>query len=206
MKIVDYYFDFMSPYAYLGCSQIPRLIEAHGAHARFVGHSFDMWAARLAAGNNGPSNREQPAKAKVLMADVGRWAKRYGIPLGAPKGQDTARLNRGFLVAKQSNAEVAYMIGVFARLWGAGGDPKDDRMLIDAASEAGLDGQDVLRRAESPEVLALYDRENREAQARGIFGAPMFVVDDQVYWGNDRIEWVEDYLREAANSMRQAAR
>jgi len=190
---VDYYFDFMSPYAYLGCSQIPRLIATYDA--AFVGHAFDMWAARLAAGNTGPSNRDMPARARVLMADVARWAQRYELPLATPKGFDTARLNRGFTVAQKYGAEVKYMTGAFHRLWGLGGDPLDNTLLIEAAADAGLDGEAVLRESDTPEAKSLYAAGSAEAQARGVFGAPMFAVGDQMFWGNDRLDFVETLLR-----------
>ncbi|MHA3791138.1 DsbA family protein [Rhizorhabdus wittichii] len=191
---VDYYFDFMSPYAYLAGTQLPRLIERYQGRVRFVGHSFDMWAARLAAGNTGPSNREIPAKSAVLMADVARWARRYGVPIVPPKGFDTVMLNRAFYVARDQGKEVGFMTGVYARLWGAGGDPADPAMLLDAAQDAGLDPEQAARDAGSAAIAARYDQENREAQARGIFGAPMFVAGDQTYWGNDRIAWLEEQL------------
>lgn len=204
MKTVHFYFDFMSPYAYLAGTQIPRLIESHRGGALVEGHPFDMWAARLAAGNNGPSNREIPARMKVLMADVARWAKRYGVPIAPPKGFNTERLNRGFLVAKEIGDPVKYLTGVYARLWGAGGDPQNQALLIAAAEDAGVDGATMLDMVDSDEIKARYAAENAHAQEIGVFGAPMFVVDDQMYWGNDRIEWVEEYLREQTPSIRAA--
>lgn len=196
MLVVDFYFDFMSPYAYLACTQIARLSETYKGVATFRCHAFDMWAARLAAGNNGPSNREQPAKSAVLMADMARWAKRYGIPLKGPSGLKSERLNRGFIVADERGAGITF-IGVAARkVWGEGGDPSDAALLKAAANEVGLDGDAVVTEADSARIGEVYARENRDAQARGIFGAPMFCVDKDVFWGNDRIEFLEETIRE----------
>lgn len=196
--IVDFYFDFMSPYAYLACTQIGRLSAKYAGTVTFRCHAFDMWAARIAAGNTGPSNREQPAKSAALMADMARWAKRYGIPLKGPAGLKSERLNRGFIVANERGAGIAF-IGVAARkVWGEGGDPADPALLKAAAIEVGLDGDAVVAEADSARVGDLYARENRDAQARGIFGAPIFTVDKEVFWGNDRIEFLEEYIHEHA--------
>lgn len=204
MKTVHYYFDFMSPYAYLALTQIPRLVETYKGIARFEGHSFNMWQARLAAGNNGPSNRDMPARARVLMADVARWSKRYGVPVVPPKGFDTERLNRGFLVAKQKGDPVAYLTSVNASLWGGGGDPQDEAVLARASEAAGIAPSEMLVSVDSQEIVDAYAEENRKAQEIGIFGAPMFVIDDQFYWGNDRLEWVEEYIRETAPAAQAA--
>lgn len=204
MITVDYYFDFMSPYAYLACSQIPRLVSDHARRARFVGHSFDMWAARIAAGNTGPSNREIPAKGAVLMADVSRWAKHYGLAVKPPKSFDTSRFNRAFLIARRDGKEVEFLVNAFDLLWGQGGDPDDHALLVNAASRAGLNGPEMAREADSEGIIALYEAENRDAQARGIFGAPMFVAEGEMYWGNDRIEWLERQLLAAQENLESA--
>lgn len=196
MKTVHYYFDFMSPYSYLACTQIPGLVQEYEGIAKFEGHPFNMWEARLAAGNTGPSNREMPARSKVLMADVARWSKRYGVPVVPPKSFDTERLNRGFLVAQGSHKDVDYLALVSKRIWGEGGDPTDQKLIDAVAAELDLDPQEFTAAIDSDDTIERYAEESRKAQEQGIFGAPMFVVDDQIYWGNDRIEWVEEYLRE----------
>lgn len=194
--IVNFYFDFMSPYAYLACTQIERLSQKYAARATFKCHAFDMWAARLAAGNNGPSNREQPAKSAVMMADVGRWAKRYGIPVKPPGGFDSNLLNRSFWVAEELESGIPFMTVAARKVWGEGGDPSDPELIKSAAAEVALDGEAVFQEAETARIIEVYAKVNQDAQARGIFGAPMFAVDDQVYWGNDRIEFVEEYIQE----------
>src|SRR5487761_137227 len=132
MKTVDFYFDFLSPYAYLAATQIPLLIDRHRTRATFVPHAIDMWAARLAAGNNGPSNREIPRKATVLMADVARWAKRYKVPLVPPKAFDMHRLNRAFWAAEAQGCAMPFMTSAFHLTWGKGGDPASAELIMAA--------------------------------------------------------------------------
>jgi 2-hydroxychromene-2-carboxylate isomerase len=195
MKTLDFYFDFMSPFAYLASTQLPRLVDRHGI--TLVLHPIDLVAARRAAGNTGPFNRDIPAKMKYLMADLQRWAQRYGVPFTMPKGLDTARLNRGVLWARTQGqaAETRYFHAAYAAVWGRSGDPADPELLRAAAREAGLSPEECLRGADADSIRQAYDKENREAQARGVFGVPIFIVDDQMYWGNDRLEFLEEYLR-----------
>lgn len=195
MKTVDFYFDFMSPYAYLASTQLPRLATQYQIH--LVLHPIDLVAARRAAGNTGPFNRDIPPKMKYLMTDLQRWAKRYNVPFTMPKGLDTARLNRGVLWARTQSAEAErrYFHAAYAAVWGRGGDPADPELLQSVTREAGLSPEDCRRGVDSEAIVQAYAQENHAAQARGVFGVPIFIVDEQMYWGNDRIEFLEEYLR-----------
>jgi 2-hydroxychromene-2-carboxylate isomerase len=195
MKTVDFYFDFVSPYAYLASSQLPRLVERYGIN--LVLHPIDLFRAKKAAGNTGPSTREIPPKARYALMDLQRWARRYGVPLSRPKGLDTARINRGFLWAKSQGAESQYFHAAYAAVWGRGGDPSDPELLRSVVAKAGLPASEFLRGVDAEPILSGYEQENLEAQARGVFGTPTFIVDDQMYWGNDRIDFLEEYLATA---------
>ncbi len=194
MQTVDFYFDFMSPYAYLASTQVPALVEKHRSRAAFQLHAIDLWAARLAAGNDGPSNRTVPRKAACLMADVARWARRYRVPLGAPRAFDAQRLNRAFWVARGRNRALPFMTSAFRLVWGESGDPTSPLLQKAAALAAGLDADEVFVQADSPEIKALYEAENLRAQSRGVFGAPFFIVGSEIFWGNDRIDFVEEEI------------
>lgn len=197
MKTVDFYFDFMSPYAYLAAQKLPELRERHGKVAKLVVHPIALVEARFKAGNTGPFNRDQPAKMKCLMLDLQRWAKRYGVKFGFPKGLETARLNRGYLVAEREGKADAYLKAGFDAVWAESGDPADEKLIRDVAATAGLSADALVKAVDSPEIVAEYEKGNLAAQARGVFGVPIFMVDDQIYWGNDRIEFLEEYLRAA---------
>lgn len=195
MKTVDFYFDFLSPYAYLASHRLPELAQRYQSTVQIVHHVIDLIAVRLAAGNTGPFNRDIPAKMKCLTADLQRWARRYGVPFALPKNLDTARLNRGFLWAKRQGVEMRYMRAAYGAVWGRGGDPTDVNLLRAVAAEVGLPCDEFMRGLDSKEIVEEYARETSAAQARGVFGVPIFIVDDQMFWGNDRIEFLEEYLR-----------
>lgn len=195
MKVVDFYFDFLSPFGYLAAHKIPVLARSYEGRAKFVCHPIDLVAARFKAGNTGPFNRDQPAKMKALSQDLKRWADRYGIPLGFPKGFDSARLNRGYYLAEREGKDAAFLHAAYDEVWGQSGDPADEALMRRAAERAGISGDALVSSVDAPDTLARYQRENDAAQARGVFGVPIFMVDEQIYWGNDRIEFLEEYLR-----------
>jgi len=154
MKTVDFYFDFMSPFAYLAAN---RLLE--------------------------------------LSRRLRRRAKRYGMSFNFPKSLDTARLNRGCLVAKSRGRGDVFLERAFDAVWGQGGDPAESALLRRVAEACEIQPESIERDIDSPETTGEYEKENLEAQGRGVFGVPIFLVDDQIYWGNDRIEFLEEYLR-----------
>jgi len=194
LKTIDFYLDFISPFAYLASFRVPGLAREYGA--RIAYHAIDLTAAKRAAGNTGPANREIPPKIRYLMADLQRWAKRYGVPLVPPSGFDSASANRGLLWAREKGREEAYVRAVYDAIWGSGGNPADLRLLRSAVEKAGLPGDEFEAAVGSEELSAPYQDVNGQAQARGVFGVPIFVVDDQMFWGNDRLDFLEEYLRE----------
>ncbi len=200
MKTVDFYFDLMSPYAYLASIHLPELMKRYKGQAAFVYHPVDLVAVRFAAGNNGPFNRNIPAKFKVLIADLNRWARRYGVPFTMPSELKSARANRGFLWARAQGCEMEYLHAAYNAVWGHGKNPDLDETLTDIARAAGLSPEKLLRGIDEPAIVKQYESETEAAKARGVFGVPIFAVDDQLFWGNDRMEFLEEYLSESSAS------
>jgi 2-hydroxychromene-2-carboxylate isomerase len=204
MPHVDFYFDFLSPYSYLATFRISELERKHSA--RIAWHAIDLDAARAAVGNTRPPAHQIPHKLAWLKADLRRWAERYGAELRFPSdpkffdSQRTVRLNRAFVWAAQHNSGPQFARATFRALWRDGVSP--DEAIATAAKASGLQPDACLAGVDLPEIAATWDRENIEAQERGVFGVPMFVVDDQYFWGNDRIDFLEEYLADPAKAVR----
>ncbi|KTE22749.1 MULTISPECIES: 2-hydroxychromene-2-carboxylate isomerase [Sphingopyxis] len=192
-SVIDFYFDFISPFSYLAHVRLPAMARAHGRTLAY--HPIDIPEAKIAAGNYGPSNREVPAKIKVLMADLGRWADRYEVPLAFPASFECSEWNIAAIYAAQCGAAEAFVADGYRRIWGIGIDPRDDQELRAASSTAGLDPDEVTAFVTSGEGALRYREARSKAYARGVFGAPMMFVDDQIFWGNDRLDFLEGYLR-----------
>ncbi|WP_312963888.1 2-hydroxychromene-2-carboxylate isomerase [Stutzerimonas nitrititolerans] len=189
---IDFYFDFISPFSYLAQVRLPEIARRHARE--LIYHPIDIPQAKIAAGNYGPSNREVAPKIKVLVADLQRWAARYGVPLVFPAGFDCLRWNAGALFAAQRGVAEAFVHEGFGRIWGRGIDPADENELRQAAQAAGLNPEELSDYSRSSLGQTEFRKACVEAHRRGVFGAPLMFVDDQVFWGNDRLDFLEEYL------------
>lgn len=191
---IDFYFDFVSPFSYLANVRLPDIAKRHGRALNY--HPIDLPRAKIAAGNYGPSNREVLPKIKVMSADLQRWARRYGVPLVFPATLNCGAWNVASLFATEHGAAEAFAREAYSRIWGRGIDPTNRDEMREAARAAGLDPEELVAYAESPAGQGAFGKACVEAHKRGVFGAPIMFVDDQVFWGNDRLEFLEMYLEE----------
>jgi 2-hydroxychromene-2-carboxylate isomerase len=192
-KVIDFYFDFMSPYAYLANCKLPGLAKSYGYRIEY--HPIDIPSAKIATGNYGPSNRELPSKIKVLEADLRRWAKRYDVPFRLLPHADVRAWNIGTLYANKKGVAEAYVNGAYGRLWGLGADPGDTLQLRQIAESLQWDPDEFISYVGSTKAQTAFRKQCVLAHARGIFGAPIMMVNEEVWWGNDRLDFLEDYLK-----------
>jgi len=197
-KTIDFYFDFISPFSYLAEPRLTQIAKNNGYELAY--HPMEIPQAKLYAGNYGPSNREVPAKMKVLGADIQRWAKHYGMPFKFPSSLTNGRQwNIAALYAIDHGAAEAFVHDAYTRLWGQGADPNDEKELRAAAKAAGLDDNALIEYSNSVEGKSAFGKACMQAFQRGVFGAPIMMVDDQVFWGNDRLDFLEAYLKDPAS-------
>lgn len=191
-ETIRFYFDFASPFAYLAQARLPRLAQRYGAAIDY--RPIDVRQAKLDAGNSGPSTRSVPAKAKFIRQDRLRWAAQYGLPMQDPKAFSAPRLNRGvFRAGSQGEAE-AYVRTAFHRVWGLGGDPDSDDLLQAVARDMAWDTERFLAYVASPAAMQAYAETRRDARQRGVFGVPMMILGEELFWGNDRLDFLEEAL------------
>lgn len=202
-KHIDFYFDFISPFSYLAHVKLPGIAAKHGYEVNY--HPIDIPQAKIAAGNYGPSNREVPAKIKVMAADLNRWADLYGVPLNFPAGFDCMRWNVAALKAAEQGKSEAFVREGFERIWGRGIDPADEGEFRAAAQAAELEPDELWDYANSSLGRSEFRKGCVEAHRRGVFGAPLMFVDDQIFWGNDRLDFLEQYIATPRNDTATAA-
>jgi len=197
MRTLDFYFDFMSPFAYLAHTQLPALAQRHGCEIAY--HPIDLPAAKLAAGNTAPPNVSMPVKLRYLMTDMQRWAARYGVPLQFPKSLKSERLNIGLYYAADRGQCEAYVNTAWSAAWGRGGDMGDTALISDVARAMDWNPDEFRRFVETPASRERYLEENRVAHERGVFGAPTMMLGDQMWWGNDRLGFLAEHLAATHN-------
>ena len=196
MKVVQFYFSPCSRYSYLAATQVPSLSLEADANFEWVAvNSHDLIAKAGMDPFRSEVRRGQYAPA-YRTRDANRWAAFYNVPYVEP---DIAGIN-GKLMALACIAARRLGPGqIFARrlfkAWFVDGlAPNTDEALAELGREASMDPQAFIAAIHAPETDAQHEANLERALAAGAFGVPSFVVDDEVYWGQDRLPLLRRYL------------
>jgi 2-hydroxychromene-2-carboxylate isomerase len=189
---VEFFFDYGSPFSYLADTQLAALERRTGATV--VYRPMLLGAVLKETGNASPIT--VPAKGRYMGVELHRWARRYGVPFAANKffPINTMRLMRGAVAAQHAECFAEYHRAIYPAFWVDGanlGEPGVIRAVLD---KAGLNADLILARIEEPDVKEQLRLNTEEAVRRGVFGAPTFFVGEEMFWGNDRLMFVEEAL------------
>jgi 2-hydroxychromene-2-carboxylate isomerase len=190
---LEYFFDYVSPFSYLADSQLAGLMDRTGAE--LVYRPFLLGGVMKASGNAPPFT--VPNKGRYVSQDVGRWAARYGLPL-EPNPHfpiNTVLPMRAALVLLEEGGFREFHGAVFSAVWCEGANVGDADVLGGILEKAGLEAGAVLDRCQDPAVKDALRRNTDEAVERGAFGAPSFFVGGELFFGNDRLDFIEEALR-----------
>ena len=196
---IDFYFDFISPFSYLAYQRLPDLAARFGLDVTC--HVLDLAEAKLLGGNTGPTSRDQPLKRRYNQKDKERWARRYGVPIANPSSYGPDRLNKGKFFADDRGATHAYVAYAWRKLWGEGGDMAGEDILRDAARHCGWDVDGFLAFTLSRAADERYEAATLAAHQRGVFGVPTMMIGDEMWWGNDRLDFLEEFLRAGVRQL-----
>jgi 2-hydroxychromene-2-carboxylate isomerase len=193
-KQIEFLFDYGSPFSYLANIQLPGFAKRNAAAVIY--RPILLGAVLKATGNSSPMT--VPAKARYFAVDMRRWAARYGVMLKLnphPFMGNTLSLMRGAVAAQRLGVFGAYHEAVYRATWAEGLDLGEQAVLSGVLQRAGVNLADLFAAAERQEVKDDLRRNTEDAVARGVFGAPTFFVGDEMFWGNDRFDFVEEALR-----------
>lgn len=185
----DWYFDFISPYAYLQFKHFHRLPDDLDVTLRPV-----LFAGLLGHWEHkGPA--EIPAK-RVQTYRYSHWlAKKLGVPFKTPPAHPFNPL-RVLRLACALDADHAVVEAIFNFIWGTGGDVNDDAALARLAARFGVN--DLAATIAEDKVKNSLRSNTEAAIARGVYGVPTFAVDDELFWGFDTTDMLLDYLADPA--------
>ncbi len=191
----EFYWDVVSPYTYMAHTQLASLCERTGAEA--VYRPFLLGGVMNATGNRPPAT--VPAKGIYMGSDLARWREHYEVPFLLPVREVPFPIRsvlpmRVALVLGDEGAGRAFADAVMRAYWAEGTDVSEEPGLIDLIGQMGFDAARVLQAASSPAVKQRLKDETDRAVQRGAFGAPTFFVGDEMFWGNDRLHFVEEAL------------
>ena len=194
-KQVEFYFDVGSPAAYLAWTQMPRLAAETGAEV--VYRPFLLGGVFQATANKSPM--EVPAKGRYMVGDLERYARRYGVPFrhNPHFPINTLTLMRGALGLQMREPDRLRPYGdaVFRAIWVDQQNMNDPATVGGVLQQAGFDAQQLLALTADPEVKEKLKTVTQEAVARGVFGAPTFFVNNQMFWGQDRLDFVKEAVQ-----------
>ncbi len=193
-RTLDVYWDFSSPFAYLGCSQIGALAARTGAKVR--SHPILLGGLFRAIGTpDVPLATFSEAKQRHVARDLERWASRWGVPYRFPSRFPTRSLDalRVWFALPEDRRD-AYRDAVFRAYWAEDRDIADPAVLAACIGDPAV-ASAALEHAKSDDVKRALRESTEAAVARGVFGVPTFVVDEKdLYWGQDRLSLVEEAL------------
>lgn len=184
-KKLEFFYDYVSVYSYLANSQLNSL-----AGADVVYRPMFLGAVLEATGNHPPGTVK--AKGKYLRTDILRWTERYALPfkMNPVFPQNTLHALRLALVAQKQGTFDAVHQPLFDAMWVQEQDLSDKDVLAEVADRAEVSISDI----EDPEIKDELKANTEEAVRRGAFGAPTFFVAEQMFFGNDRFEFIEAAL------------
>lgn len=193
MKEVEFLFDYGSPFSYLASLQIEGFAKRYEATVVYT--PILLGAVLNATGNASPMT--VPAKGNYMAGELRRWAARYGVPFKPnpyPFMSNTLRLMRGAIAAQKIGFFPLYHRVIYRAVWAEAQDLGDDPTLRRVLNKAGVPATELMATSERQDVKDELRHNTDRAVQRGVFGAPTFFVGNEMFWGNDRFDFVEEAL------------
>jgi 2-hydroxychromene-2-carboxylate isomerase len=186
--VIDFYFDFSSSYSYIGQHRLRKLAEEHEVSLRWK--PIALGAIFKALGHMPPT--PDTPKGAYIWRDVERSAAEWGLPFKWPQPFpfNSIPAARVFYVLAEGDEDTAvrWAIAVFEAAYGQGRDCSDPSVLIEVAESIGIDTDGLMERTADEAVKQKLKDVTAEASGRGVFGTPAYFLDDELYWGADRID------------------
>jgi 2-hydroxychromene-2-carboxylate isomerase len=193
---VDYYFSFSSPWAYIGHKAFRDVVDSYGLK---VNHKPVILVDLFSETGGLPLIKRHPVRQRYRMVELQRWRDKRGLnfhfqPKHVPLN---ARLADGVVIAaiELGLEPDPFLRRAFKAVWEDELNLADPAVVAKIADDAGLPGDKLVERSGSDEISAAYEQNRQDAIAADVFGSPVYVLDGEVFWGQDRIELLADALK-----------
>jgi 2-hydroxychromene-2-carboxylate isomerase len=193
---IDYYFSLTSPWAYIGHGLFREVVSTYNCT---VNHKPVVLVELFSETGGLPLIKRHPVRQRYRMLELQRWRDKRGLdfhlrPAHVPFD---GRLADGVVIAaiKAGHDPDAFLRRAFAGVWELEFNLADPATLVRLADDSGLPGARLVERAGSDEISAAYEQNRQDALAADVFGSPVYVLDGEVFWGQDRIELLADALK-----------
>ncbi len=196
-RTVDYYFAPQSPWAYLGHQRLAEIVQRTGATVRVM--PIDLGGKVFPISGGLPLGQRAPQRQAYRLVELQRYSQFLNVPLNVkPKyfpvgGDDAARLIIAADLAHGAAAAMAISGAILAACWAQERNMADDKVLAELLQEQQLPAS-LLEQSHSQAVQVRYESYTQSAIDAGVFGAPSYVVNGEIFWGQDRLDFVERAL------------
>ncbi len=191
-KTVEFFYDYSSPFSYLADCQLPAMAARRGAQISY--RPAILGVLIVESGNQAPPT--VPAKMKYMNADMRRWATKLNVPF-VPNPAFPVRsitLMRAALIAQDTGVFPRFHEMMWRAMWNDAANLADPAVLTEVLARADLDAAEIMRGTQNDAIKSRLKANCDEALARGAFGLPTFFVDGDMFFGNDRLEFVDAAL------------
>ncbi len=194
---VDYYASLGSPWTHLGAARIVAMTAKHDATLRIWPVDF---GTIFAASGGLPLPKRSPQRQAYRLQELPRWRDFLGIPITIKPAHfpTSETLSSACVIAVRETMGDAPAIRLAHRvlkaLWEEEANPGDDAVLAKLIGEVGLDAAKLMALAAEPRWTEMKTANTQSALDRGVFGAPSYVIGEEIFWGQDRLEFVERRL------------
>ena len=194
---VDYYFAPQSPWAYLGHQRFQTILQKSGASVRVM--PIDLGGKVFPISGGLPLGQRAPQRQAYRLTELARFSKWLGAPLHLKptffpvSGDDAAKLIIAVDMAEGANAAMAISGAILSAVWSQQRNIADEKTLVELLKEQNLPAS-CLEQAYSQATQERYETYTQMAIDAGVFGAPSYVVNGEIFWGQDRLDFVERAL------------
>jgi 2-hydroxychromene-2-carboxylate isomerase len=192
--LLEFWYEFASTYSYPAAMRVESLAKRAGVRLRW--RPFLLGPIFGAQGWNDSPFNIYPAKGRYMWRDLARICEAEGLPLTLPPvrfPQNGLKAARLALAGESDGWMPSFTRAVYTANFAGQKDISDDAMLADILRNLGVDANAAIATANTPENKDRLKQQTGEAAARGIFGAPSFLIGDEVFWGNDRLQQAIDF-------------
>jgi 2-hydroxychromene-2-carboxylate isomerase len=203
---IDYYFSLQSPWAYIGHKSFRDVV---GSHDLKVNHKPVVLVDLFSETGGLPLLKRHPVRQRYRMVELQRWRDRRGLQfkLEPANWPFNARLADGLVIAaiEAGHDPDRFLRRAFASVWEDELNLADPATLIGLADDCGLPGKALTERSAGEDIEKVYEQNRQDAMAADVFGSPAYVLDGEVFWGQDRIELLVDALKSGRAPYRSRA-
>ena len=194
---VEYYYSVASPYAYLGVKKFQEIVKKYSLEV--IEKPIDLVGTVFAETGGTPVPKRHPSRQKYRLVEIERFGNKLNININKqPKFFPPADPHKAalFTIASiKSGLSIDFGKEVLTKLWSEEKDISQDLVLEEVCNKFKLNFNEIKTAANSEEIKSFYLSNSNDAIAQGVFGAPSFIMNNELFWGQDRLDFLEDKIK-----------